>query len=1006
LSLARPAGSAAAAAAAAAAARAEGAGAGPARMEVAGEEEEDGMSSGQPRAEWQARGLGSSLMRGTVAMLQSGRCTEVVRSTVLDVLDGVLGCGEGLLRRVLLPWLGEVLRALHAVIAEAWQQGGAGAGRGGRGFRRRAPSSTAHRELAILERLGGQVGDAALAAQLADSLVALLGQAGSRAVKHRSSGGRSSSSAGRLDEGGIARALGALAALWGRLQPGELAEQAVERHCEAMSMWAIRLTGREPRAQLAAAYSSVARLLPRMAPTAALLADLTAWSPASLDELDYDKRMAAYGSLTAAAWGGMDRLQALPLLLTGLYDLRNAADLALRQAAAAALANFVDALAEAEAQAAAADGGSKEDPPNSLLRLTGRVLYPQLKTQLGCPALAVRQEHLTLLRALAVRLPGRFPDLAVLLSEEAETDFFNNIAHLQSHRRTRALNKLTKLIKSQGQQGQQQPAQATTPTTTTPTTTTTTTTPTTTTTTTTTTPASPPLGRCLMDVIVPLLQQFIEEGAGGGRADVGRAHEKKQTDLDREANVTDAAITTLGAVAGVLPWPQYEQLLNQMMRLMRARPAKPHIRAVCAVLDNFHFALPETDEEAAAAAGAAGAGGEKAGSAAAGGVQQQPRSQAVAAASATAAGQEGGDDKSQKATGEGEAGADGGGSEDGEEGGGGEEEEAAAVAPYDAAAVQRSLLRRILPALHEQLVERKRGDDEEAASVRAPVALALVKLLKLLPPAAERAELPRALQGVANLLRSRIQRVRDDSRAVLVSMMAELGPRYLPYACHVLRASLPDRGFTAHVIGFTLHAVLEAVVKVAHGESAAAAAAAAVAEPAEGAAAPSGYDIEKDEDEEGGGGGGERVQEEEAEGPVGVLDESLELCLPLVEADLFGEVSEAKEVSAFASQHKEAKRCRANEAFQLLASGITFSSHMRPLLTVVTDRLHLAGHPTTRAKLTQLLQFAARGVRANPTAGPKQIMTFVVGVMEGCLTREEAARERAKAAVGPAGSTG
>ena len=44
--------------------------------------------------------------------------------------------------------------------------------------------------------------------------------------------------------------------------------------------------------------------------------------------------------------------------------------------------------------------------------------------------------------------------------------------------------------------------------------------------------------------------------------------------------------------------------------------------------------------------------------------------------------------------------------------------------------------------------------------VRAPVALAIVKLLRLLPKAAAQAQLPRTLQGVANLLRNRLQRFR------------------------------------------------------------------------------------------------------------------------------------------------------------------------------------------------------------------------------------------------------
>ena len=47
-----------------------------------------------------------------------------------------------------------------------------------------------------------------------------------------------------------------------------------------------------------------------------------------------------------------------------------------------------------------------------------------------------------------------------------------------------------------------------------------------------------------------------------------------------------------------------------------------------------------------------------------------------------------------------------------------------------------------------------------AQVVRAPVALAMVKLLRLLPEDAARATLPATLQGVANLLRNRLQRFR------------------------------------------------------------------------------------------------------------------------------------------------------------------------------------------------------------------------------------------------------
>ena len=47
-----------------------------------------------------------------------------------------------------------------------------------------------------------------------------------------------------------------------------------------------------------------------------------------------------------------------------------------------------------------------------------------------------------------------------------------------------------------------------------------------------------------------------------------------QIDKDREANVTDAAIEALGALAGQLPWLQYQQLLNQWLKVMKKNATK------------------------------------------------------------------------------------------------------------------------------------------------------------------------------------------------------------------------------------------------------------------------------------------------------------------------------------------------------------------------------------------------------------------------------------------------
>ncbi len=311
--------------------------------------------------------------------------------------------------------------------------------------------------------------------------------------------------------------------------------------------------------------------------------------------------------------------------------------------------------------------------------------------------------------------------------------------------------------------------------------------------------------------------QVVEEASGLGPKDMSRAHDKKQTDVDKEANVADAAVGVLGAAASQLPWPQYEQLLfrwgalcacgtivvllpavfctcpracvplcipmcalgqachNQcslpplplppiicrFMKLMKSRPAKPLVRSVCTILDAFHFPLPKDDAEldadaaatAAAVAVATGRGVEAAGAAAAPAAAASSKR-----ATAPLAARDGSGGLAEAAPGAEEDGSDGDNEVEDDAAAGDDEPSAADAAAAAAAAaalalqhrdtakalaleMQRALLRRVLPALHEQLVDKGDG-----GAARAPVALAMVKLLKLLPPAAERAELPRTLQ--------------------------------------------------------------------------------------------------------------------------------------------------------------------------------------------------------------------------------------------------------------------
>jgi U3 small nucleolar RNA-associated protein 20 len=757
---------------------------------------------------WAAQGLGGALLSACFAVLSARGCSEGSRDAALSVAEACLALQPPqLLGAVLLPWTGQLLGDLRASIesvltaaAVAGSSGGRtrGGGRsGGKGQFHRPQRPSVIRQLALLEQLGPHCSDAGAAASLAAALVSLL-----QPPRNSRSGGSSAARAGGsggfkrapLDERGLARALAALTALWkaqqaaGGSQPAATGASVavLQQHWEVVSLLLGHLSHRESRTAAAAAMGSLGSLMDATtsssssggsqsktyAAVAALLTALNSWSAATLDEPDYNARLATYAQLQQALWQRCGRLAALPLLLQAFFDARNEGDLALRQAAASALTRAVRAFATLDAasceqqQQAAADaaamqvdappgGGNAAAAADDPLRLLPRVVYPQIKVGLRCASLAVRQEHAAIIRELVLLLPGRFQDLLPLCSTDAEQDFFLNITHLQIHRRGRALQLLARLVSAQQQQpeqqkqeghgegsgpaaaaadapaaavpakkrrklqageaavgdtqGEEQQADDSQP-----------------------PPLQPPLdqqqhkpvsARVLLDIAAPLLQQFIFEGAGGsadslatrGASDAADAaassrggHGKKAGDSDREGAVAASAVAALGALAGQLGWQQYSGLLQRWMRLMEQYPRKLIIRAACAVLDAFHFPLDEGGGDGEQEA-AAGSGGRGSKAAAS---QQQQQQQSQQGGKEVA----GGDD----AASEGEADAD--------------DDEAAATAATaaaaeDAAAVAvaaRHLLHaKVLPALQSQLVV----DDKEVA--RAPVALAIVKVVKV-----------------------------------------------------------------------------------------------------------------------------------------------------------------------------------------------------------------------------------------------------------------------------------
>ena len=139
--------------------------------------------------------------------------------------------------------------------------------------------------------------------------------------------------------------------------------------------------------------------------------------------------------------------------------------------------------------------------------------------------------------------------------------------------------------------------------------------------------------------------------------------------------------------------------------------------------------------------------------------------------------------------------------------------------PYDSYILAETLPRRarlaeelessILPLLLKYVHEK----DETTVSLRAPVAVSIVRLLCLLPSERLEKNLSPVLGDVCNILRSRAQDSRDLARKTLSEISISLGPSHFIFVVNELKNAL-TRGYQLHVLSFTIHSILVSVVPV------------------------------------------------------------------------------------------------------------------------------------------------------------------------------------------------
>ena len=281
----------------------------------------------------------------------------------------------------------------------------------------------------------------------------------------------------------------------------------------------------QARKVLVESFRRLAELVPMLDTVSKLMVSLNAYSSKRIEEPDFDCRLEAFALLNNKLYNSLSAREWLPILYNMLSFIQDADELAIRNNASFTLRHFIDLVTV-----------SKSEDLDAIFM---GILYPGLKNGLRSRNEAVRIEVMSVI-GYAVTKCERIEflkEMRVLLAGgDEEADFFNNIHHVQIHRRTRALRRLAEYCDGGH-------LRSTT----------------------------------LADVFVPLVSNYIV------------------TPATIDHHLVNEAIVTMGHMAHHLSWGAYYALVQKFLKLSRERDEseRVHMRTLVAVLENFHFAMEE-----------------------------------------------------------------------------------------------------------------------------------------------------------------------------------------------------------------------------------------------------------------------------------------------------------------------------------------------------------------------------------------------------------------------------
>ncbi|XP_066490771.1 small subunit processome component 20 homolog [Tiliqua scincoides] len=486
---------------------------------------------------------------------------------------------------------------------------------------------------------------------------------------------------------------------------------------------------------------------------------LNAFDPRHLDDINFDIRLSAFQDITShiKKMKTVDIGYFVSVMHNCFYSIQ-LGEMALSDSAILCLNAIITLLAEIDHTA------------EEYKEIIQHTLLEALRKGLKSKTESIQQDYTSLLSYLIRTFPNHpeFQDLVQLTdSHDPEMDFFENMKHIQIHRRARALRKLAKQI-SEGKTALS--------------------------------------SRSLQNYIMPYATTTIFD-------------EK----MLKHENMITASVEMVGAVCRHLSWSAYLYHLKHFIHVLQTGQInqKLGVSVLVMVLEAFHFDNDTLEKQLEMMQNEADAEAEA--------IDAEPEVENEAMETELSDGeedQETGIELSSDTNKPKEAAS----SVPDQPASGDVENSQEAKKPifflcrnkeqlqFLIRHIQETVTGSILPKLkrcltakvkrdeEHKLVKSKVVNDEEV--VRVPLAFAMVKLMQTLPEDVMQGNLPSILLKVCSLLRNRAQEIRDIARNTLMKIMEALGAQYLQYVLKEMQSTLVH-GYQMHVLTFTVHLLLK-----------------------------------------------------------------------------------------------------------------------------------------------------------------------------------------------------